>query len=652
MCNDPFNMKSFLHLILVDTTGTFFPAMHDHCFVTVFWLCCAVFPVVTGASELLSEQQQAELARHPVWLKLLHVDASGKQSEIQSEEFFLAPDGQSDPKAELLATVDAYFQPWSDNPDDHPRCRFPARYFWLSQYIPFPGYSSRLPQCKRLERWALFEEEKSVSVLLVSGYLGNPASTFGHALLKLNRQAYADQVDLLNVAINYGALVPPHEMIWLYVLRGLLGGYQAGFSDKYFYSHDLVYSRTEFRDMWEYELALSEFDRTLLGFHLWELIGKKFTYYFLKENCAFRLAELLELVIPEPLIDRRKGWYLPVEMFHRLVEIDAERRRTGKPALLHAVRFIPSSQRKLYHQFARLSTAEKNAAEAVIKNGPTSIPEQLAPIEPRRQLEVLDAVLAYHTYRLVAEETQTDTERQSIKDQILLAQLRLPPQLEAIPPVSPVPAPTEGNRPMLLSLGAAHTSAANAYVTLRWSPFTQEATGRNSLEGDELTVLDTSVGVGASRPAVFLDHFDLIRIRKMKTTVLSVDEDNPWSWQLRIGMLRTARDDTPRYDGLFRFGVGRAWKFNSSFAVYAVSDAEAHTLAPAVRLRPHVGVIVGYGVLKSWWYGGAESANYEGDFDPVWGGQIQWNLSKQAALFFHVSQESALKTGFEFRWYR
>ena len=280
-----------------------------------------------------------------MWLKLLHYDRHGQRSEIVSDDFFLSPTGKTAPAAELQATLAAYFESWPADTNLHVRCRFPARYFWLSQQIDLPGYVVREPRCGRLEKWAMLDRLRSVSLLLVSGYFGNPASTFGHALLRLNT-GDADDPNMLDVTINYGALVPENELMVLYVYRGLFGGYQSGFSDKYFYTEDLVYARKELRDFWVYELNLSDEQVRLLAFHLWEVIGKKFTYHFLTQNCAYRLAELLELVTDEPWLTNSRVWYLPVEMFHRLTTLDAA--RPGR--LVRSVLFIPSSQRELQHQ--------------------------------------------------------------------------------------------------------------------------------------------------------------------------------------------------------------------------------------------------------------------------------------------------------------
>ncbi|MFH1318958.1 MAG: DUF4105 domain-containing protein, partial [Candidatus Omnitrophota bacterium] len=253
---------------------------------------CVIFLLVntpaqaSSLEEVLDIAERYGLANHPTWLKLLHYERGSKQSVVLTESFFLSPNGRSDPKAELIAIINAYFTPWGDNSDEHARCRFPARYYWLSQQLPLPNYNLREANCRSLEKWALLDSVKSVSMLLVSGYLGNPASTFGHGFLKLNTDSIDDQVGLFDLTLNYGALVPENENTLFYIIRGLSGGYEAGFSDKYFYTQDLVYSHTEFRDIWDYKLELTDYERTLLILHIWEIVGSKFTYYFLDKNCV------------------------------------------------------------------------------------------------------------------------------------------------------------------------------------------------------------------------------------------------------------------------------------------------------------------------------------------------------------------------------
>ena len=615
------------------------------------FICVLLCPLScsAAANPLLSPSQLERLAQNPTWLKLLHFDNKAQQSEILSKDFFLSPQGSHNAEAELAATIAAYSTPQPKDSDSHARCRFPARYFWLSQHINLPEYTPAPPQCKTFVRWSLPDKVKSVSFFLVSGYLGNPASVFGHALLKLNTGARDDQAGLFDLTVSYGALVPKDEPVLRYILYGLGGGYQAGFSDRYFYTQDLVYSRTEFRDIWDYELRLSDEQRTLLVLHLWEILGKKFTYYFLDKNCAYRLAELLELVIDKPLLQHAKVWCAPVEIFHRLEDIDHAEKAAGQPGLISTVRFIPSAQRRLHYQFSLLQPDEQVAAEKVIQQEAETMSAELAGLKPERQAEVLDTLLAYANYRLTAEQPDPSQGTKVMKNKLLPARFLLPPSSAAVEEPPALDSPAAGNRPMLTGLGFGYEHGQGAHLRLHWAPFIQETLGRNGLEGDELAILDTTVGAGGKEDALFLDRLDLIRIRKIKTSTLAVEEDSPWSWQLRSGLAQDADD----YDALFAFGAGRAWKISPQWTAYLMTDGAAHSLEPYFRLRPHAALLAGTGNLKGRLLAGLETADYQGDTEAFLGADMQWGLSEQLSLFAGLEQREAeeSKVSLELKWY-
>lgn len=590
--------------------------------------------------------QLASLARQPTWLKLLHFTEEAGQSEVLSKDFFLSPEGRTNPEAELRATLAAYAAPWPADGNSHARCRFPARYYWLAQQISLPGYTPAPPQCAAFNRWSLPDKTRSVSLFLVSSYLGNPASVFGHSLLKLNTGADDDQAGLFDLTVSYGALVPQDEPVWRYILRGLGGGYQAGFSDRYFYTQDLVYSRTEFRDIWDYELLLTDAQRTLLLLHLWEILGRKFTYYFLDQNCGYRLSELLELVLDEPLLRQAKHWYAPVETFHRLEDLDRQRRAAGQHGLIKAARFIPSAQRRLRHQFSLLRPDERTAAQAVIEQGPDALRDTVARLEPERQAEVVDTLLAYANYRLTAEQPAPSAAAKAMKNRLLPARFLLPPSSGPLAEPPALPSPAAGDKPMLTGIGAAYTARQHAHLRLRWAPFIQESLGRNGLEGDELAVLDTSLGLGGE-DAVVLDQLDLIRIRKLKTGGMAADGESPWSWQLRGGV----EEDEGRHDALFQFGIGRAWQVSPQLTAYAMSDAAAHSLEPYLRLRPQLGLLAGRGGLKAQLLAGLETVDYQGRSEAFVSAELQAGLSRQTALFIGIEQADSAELTVALKWF-
>ncbi len=571
---------------------------------------------------VISNVQASDIANHPTWLKLLRY--TNKHSVILTDSFFLSPNGKHDPKAELAATIKAYSASWDKNTNDHARCKFPARYFWLSTQIDLPNYKLREPKCKKLVKWALFDKVKSISLLLVSGYLGNPASTFGHSLLKLNTESAGEQ--LFDSTINYGALVPENENTFLYVMRGLWGGYKAGFSDKYFYTQDIVYSRTELRDIWDYQLQLSDYERVFLILHIWEIVGNKFDYYFLDENCAYRLAELLDLVIDEKLLNKVLLWYAPVELFHRLKYID---KNNGKQ-LIKSVRFIPSNQRKLYHKLKLLTTEELAAFNTIIRKDNYDLNH----FSVDKKILILDSLLAYYQYKFIGDQQI----QQELKRQILLARLQLPVRPIAPVKIPELPSPANGSLP--IEFGFNFINSTSNFLRLNWSPFKKELIGSNSLEGDELVILDFAVNIYEDN--LFLDTVDLIRVMNINTRPIQIEGENKLSWKLRLGVDRIKN----KYDGVASFGVGYARQWNQNIIGYGMVDFAAHTLSPLIRLRPHLGLRLDFGKTKTWLYIGTES----GSNHTEWGGKMQYQFNKQYAFYTTFSNEEYTSVGLKWYW--
>ncbi|MCK5877986.1 MAG: DUF4105 domain-containing protein [Candidatus Marithrix sp.] len=566
--------------------------------------------------------QASEISNHPTWLKLLHYNHT--YSTVLTDSFFLSSNGKYDPEAELVATIKAYSAPWNQNPNEHARCKFPARYFWLSTQLDLPNYKLIEPRCKKLKTWGLFDSVKSISLLLVSGYLGNPASTFGHSLLKLNTES--DNKQLFDLTINYGALIPEDESTFLYVMRGLWGGYKAGFSDKYFYTQDIVYSRTELRDIWDYKLKLSDYERIFLILHIWEIVGNKFDYYFLDENCAYRLAELLNLVIDEELLVKVLLWYVPVELFHRLDHID----KSNNKQLIESVKFIPSNQRQLYHKLKLLTPEELTAFNTIIRNG--NYIDDLKQFSTDKKILILSSLLAYYQYKFT-DDQQTQRE---LKRQILLARLQLPARSIASVEIPELPSPADGSLPM--EFGLNFVNSTSNFLRLNWSPFKKDLIGSNSLEGDELVILDLKIDIDKDK--LFLNTVDLIRVMNLNTLPVKIEKENQLSWKLRFGIDRVAN----KYDGVASFGTGYAWQWKKNIISYGMVDFTAHTLSPIIRLYPNFGLRFDLGKTKTWLYIGTES----GTNDTKWGGKMQYQFNKQYA--FYATFDEYTSVGLKWYW--
>lgn len=542
------------------------------------------------AAEFLTAADELDLAENRQWRRLLHMRAGATRSNVISQDFFLASVEDWNPHAELYATLRAWFEPPGDDPDAHPRCRFPGRYTWLRQHLALPAAHAETVRCPKLERWARLDELRSISVIMVSGYFGNPASSFGHLLMKLNHGDESAGSRLLDLGINYGAAVPEGEWMVAYILRGLFGGYHAGFSDRSYYTQDQTYSRVEFRDMWEYELDLDPYQEELLLFHLWESLGHRFSYYFLRENCALRLAELLEIATGNDFGTDPKLWYAPVTFFHRLE--DADREANG--SLVRSVRFIPSSQRVLYHEFSRLD-AELSLVFNRIIGEETMLTEALVDIaDERHRIALLDVLLAYYQYRLAPYPADDDgpdfRALDARKNEILVLRLGLPPSSAAeTEEIIPLRAPAKGSKPSKGGLGLARNSAFGTYLKGEFSSFHYDSIGNNNLAGSALVVMDVSLGYADSE-GLFIDHVDFVRARKLNVNTVRIEGESTWSWDVATGIKRDQLDCTSCQELFASAALGRAVELGSNWIAHGTLQARLDSKGDHFNLRPEIGL--------------------------------------------------------------
>jgi len=194
-------------------------------------------------------------------------------SDADDPRFFLAPNGKTDPQAELAATLRAFFKPNRVGGDPQPaQCAFVARYHWLKAELKFDD--RRLPpqDCERFQQWFHELNAEAVTLVFASAYLNNPASLFGHTLLRLDRRGQTDQTRLLAYAINYAADDSDSNAL-MYAIDGIAGGFRGRFDIQPYYKLVRAYNDLESRDLWEYQLRLTEPQLRRLLEHIWELRG-------------------------------------------------------------------------------------------------------------------------------------------------------------------------------------------------------------------------------------------------------------------------------------------------------------------------------------------------------------------------------------------
>lgn len=449
-------------------------------------------------------------ANDPEWLALLHYHSSiaalsGRYSLVDDDRFFLSPNGKSDPVAELVFNLNAI-----KHDRDGYGCRFPLRASFLTRKFGLHRSSS---ECTVLESWLGNINATHVTLVFPSSYLNNPASAFGHTLLKVSPPPGSSS-DLLSYAINYAAATMGEDPL-SYALKGIFGGYNGFYTIEPYYEKVKKYSNAENRDLWEYPLNFSAAEVRRLLLHTWELRDVNLDYFYFDENCSFFLLELLQVVRPGiNLSYTTPPWVVPATTI----------RVVREQAMTNGQQFYrPSSLRSLRSKLRELSEDERllarKVASADYKEERVALLDSLP--EPRRPY-VMDVAIEYLAYRQ-PEFTQRRydliLERSSLSNS----------NFQSVP--TPPNDPLRGHRELRLGIAQGIVDG-EGFSDLRFRPVSHDLFDSpvGYELGSQIELLDTSLRTFADGD-VELNRLKLLDIRSLSPRDALI---RPKSWSLTL----------------------------------------------------------------------------------------------------------------------
>ncbi|MBU1618569.1 MAG: DUF4105 domain-containing protein [Gammaproteobacteria bacterium] len=549
-----------------------------------------MFPLIAQANLLWpTPAKLAELSQAPYWLALLHMRDTTSGSEIVDPEFFLATKGSLDAKAELETTLHSFFLATESDINTHSQCRFPARFNWLKQQLPELLSQTPQIQCPLLSEWTDKDQISSVSAIFASGYLGNPASFYGHVLLKFNSSSGAKNI-LQQQSLNFGAAVPEKENPLVYITKGIFGGYDAMFSHGLFYLNVQSYGEAELRDLWEYKLDLQPEQVKSLNLHAWELIGRNYQYFFFKQNCAFRMAELLELVVDAELINKNQPWALPVSIFHNMAMLQQQ----GNPLVKEVVQH-PSRQQRFHQAYLDLPEPIKELIAVMVQQGFTTELADYQQLPVAQKVKVLQLLFDYLEFLRI---NKHELYSEQAKRKLLKARLILPAAAEN-PVYKTAAAPHQSTLPSLLQLSAISQKQRSA-LQLRF-----RATYHDMLTSDAarvpysaLSMFDLKLRWQDGKADLY--SFDLLNIENMNLSVTGLPADGGYAWKMNIAYKPQDLSCWHCQSLQFNAGLGKATQWQASLW-YLMLDGRLHQdrfETGVTSAEPRVGVVTD---ITPWW---------------------------------------------------
>lgn len=542
----------------------------------------AVPPRYTAA-ECAALQARADalgLDRDPYWRVLLHV--VGSRSLVDAPAFFITADGKHDPRAELHADLAAFLgitaAPSADGKDAVER--FPARFAWLCAKLGLDR--ARLPVAEAREFEAALAEfgPRGVALVFPSAYMSTPASMFGHTLL-IVRSRYANR--LLSQGINYAATTN-RDNGFLQAFKGLMGMYPGYYSLLPYHHLVQEYADLDQRDMWEYDLALSEAETRNLMLHVWELRGIWSGYFFFDENCSYNLLYLLDAARPGLDLHAQANpfWVIPLDTV-RLV------REAG---LITGTTFRPSRATRVRHLATTLADADQLLARGLAEG--TATTAALADRPPATRARILDLAGEYlQSLRGRGKIPQADYQPRYFATLTARSALDVPPLADQ-DIAAPTP-PELGHDSARITVGGGRAWDTNfAELTLRpaYHDLTDAVGGYQP--GTQVEFLNAAMRWYDGDEHPVLERVDAIRLRSFTA------RDHlyrPISYAVDTGVAREwfGTADAWRYQGYLSGGGGLCWSPWGGSLVDALIETDLRVGGIAERYSAGLGASLGVG---------------------------------------------------------
>ncbi|WMC10723.1 DUF4105 domain-containing protein [Oceanimonas pelagia] len=215
---------------------------------------------------------------------------------------FLLSGSERDLQAEFESNLNVYMN--MEQRADY-LCRFPARSLWISRLLgeEVPGFE----HCEELYEYIQRVPADDISLVYASENLLSPSSFMGHSFIKMK-----DQEDRRAHAVSYFTEVEGFNLPAI-MFEALVTGKEGYFIVSPYEEAKRYYKDIEGRNVYEYSLALNDFDRELIRLHLWELKDKQIDYYFHTNNCATLTLDILALAKPV-LLQHGEEWLSPLDV--------------------------------------------------------------------------------------------------------------------------------------------------------------------------------------------------------------------------------------------------------------------------------------------------------------------------------------------------
>jgi Domain of unknown function (DUF4105) len=480
------------------------------------------------------------------WSRLLHAEAG--VSHVVSSEFFISNNGRFDIRDEQ----DAYVKALKSNDAQQVACNFPARYKWIKSQ-KLTDVEIDLKGCRELAKYRDEFQSKDLYLGYITEFLDSPASAFGHLMVVLHDpKKPMELADVIHFAADSNK-----EKGLGYITKGLSGGFSGYFVRDPFFQKSNEYLIVEQRAIHLLKIELTDDQIENLILHLYELRKAEFKYYFIDENCAFQIADFLNVAVPEKnyrLASRQA--VLPLDV----VRLNADR-------ISERITYVPSHKR--INEIAKqLSPKELSEVQKVIDQKKSPDPASSDAVKELLALQ----------YQYAFRRSRKPYPNHAEVDELNFIRSELTGEVQ-----DPMNNRTSG---VGLSVGLL-SSEAKGGMRLEVAPLASANRMGTFAKESQLDVLTTTLDYTNNRWA--LNELKLLKIASTPNALLF---NSPWSWGAGISINRYNSSRLLARE--IQFELGKTYVFKRLRAEMSVGSGLQNSIATRAYLNPKVTMLYQY----------------------------------------------------------
>jgi hypothetical protein len=375
---------------------------------------------------------------------------------------------------------------------------------------------------------------------------------FGHTFLRID-SSYDSK--LLSYAVNYAADANQDtENGFIFAIKGLFGGYMGKYSLLPYYDKLKEYRDSEQRDIWEYDLNLTQEETQRMFRHIWELNGTHSQYYFFTENCSYNILWFIEVGRPSlHLRDQFRYQVIPIATVHEARDAGIITKNFYRPSRRTTILSYEKAIDERYHTQTLELADDKISSKDILNDNS---------IDTEQKIYILEAAIELVEYKFSKDKIDKE---EYLKRFHNLSKARATLGISQNVKIKKPHNPIDGHRDVRVS----------ASLGARDGEFIQMLGIRPAYHD----IKDSSYGFLSGTQIEFMNLLlsnDDGDIQVENATLISIesiakrsDFFKPYSWRLKTGWDRESLDNTSHF--VATLGGGLSWGNDSGY-IYTMID--------------------------------------------------------------------------------